>query len=286
MKEEVRGATNFAWHLTVFSHFVREEPAFRRCYNKWCCVLAASKRSNNPGERNSRILFKSGNGIVCTLEKNYPIMCFQDSLPWGAQPKAGRAVLQPAGQAGEKRSSESQRWRWKWRCNSMAIVKVFHCRTSLRCEIESCLIEQRIETTSWVNPHLLSLCASRASAWCFLLQLSVKRKHWRVLSSLKKKKILHANISGAFFRLLSDRKGDKSWFCLLSYCLLVRCTRLLLSCCLLWIQPEHLNFPSVPCKGSNPGSHSLVIIAVLVRSLVKSFTWLWTLCFMILHKSS
>lgn len=90
-------------------------------------------------------------------------------------------------------------------------------------------------------------------------------------AKLFEKKILQANISGACFRLLSDKKGDKSWFSLLSYCLLVSC-KILLSCCLFWIQAEHLNLPSVLCDGSNPSSYSSVIVALLIRSLVKSFT--------------
>lgn len=106
-----------------------------------------------------------------------------------------------------------------------------------------------------------------------------------VLSSLKKrsyKPTLQEHVSG--FSLTGRGMKDGFLFPHIAYWLDLRCSSS--TCCLLWIPPEHLNFPSALCKGSNPGSCQLAIIALLIRSLVKSFTWLRPVRFMTLRKST
>lgn len=88
------------------------------------------------------------------------------------------------------------------------------------------------------------------------------------------------------FRLQSERKGDERWLFLPWCCPLIR-SKLFLLHMLSALDPIWVSeFSLSSVQGSNWGSYWLAIIALLIRSLVKSLTWLRPVWVMRLHKST
>lgn len=182
-------------------------------------------------------------------------MCPQDSLLWGAQPRAGEVLallssswqscpVQP-GQAGEKPSSSRQRWRWG--SDDVTTWQLSKCSTvEFVFEMWNWVLSERAENRNHFLGEPSSVKPLCIQGKYVILPPPVKcGKKGLKCAKLFEKKVLQASISEAYFRHLSCRKADKSWFCLLCYCVLVRCKMLLLSCCLLWIQPSEFPFSSL-----------------------------------------